>query len=104
MEGEDGVEVENIDEDFFSEGSENEGDEVGLWEGVVRFGGDHGGGRGGKSTNEDREGGASILFCGGGEGGVCEWSNVICGGETTEAIGVCAARSEGGDWSCSNSR
>ena len=99
-----------MDKDFLREGSENEGDEVGLKEGEVKIGGDRGCGRGGKSTKEFRDGGAcSLLFCGDGECEGSEWSGVMSGGESTGAEGdscdekVFAARSmesQGEDRSC----
>ena len=69
----------NMDKDFLSEGSENEGNEVGLREGEVRVGGDRGCGRGGKSTNEASDGSAcSLMDC---REGACkergEWIGVI---------------------------
>ena len=82
----DGVVAVNIDKDFFSEGSENEGDVVGLWDGEIRFGAVRGSGRGGKSTSEDSDGGARTLwFCDDGDYEECGWSGVLSGGESTGA-------------------
>ena len=45
-----------MERDFFSEGSEKEGEDVGLWGGEERFCVVRGRGRGGKSSKDDKEG------------------------------------------------
>ena len=60
--GEEGDVAVKIDKYFFSEGSEKEGEDVGIWGGQVGLCVDRGGGRGGKSSIEDRVGGACKEF------------------------------------------
>ena len=70
VEGEEGVEAEKIDRDFWRVGSEKEGEEVGLRGEDGRAGGVVEVGRGGKSTREEKEGtvGEGIGFGMGGGG------------------------------------
>ena len=56
MLGEEGEEAVKIERDFFSEGSEKEGEEVGLWGGEEWFCVVHGRGIGGNYSNDDKEG------------------------------------------------
>ena len=67
MEGEEGVEAVNTSRDFFREGSEKDGEVVGLCEEGARLGGGSTGKRGGKSSEESK---INPEFKGWGRGGV----------------------------------
>ena len=75
-----------MDKDFLSEGSEKEGDVVGLREGEERVRGDQGRVSGGKSSNEASNGSVcSLMDCG---EGFCK--------EKGERIGLgCGGKSSG---------